>query len=839
MTSAYARRLSFVTPAILGLFLSACGGEPEDAVDPAGDVLNVDCPGKCDGWSSIRSLLRDARELDLGDLLSVGAGYASDELNDALAVSPYAAIAFDAPKLYATAARAESDLTLGNIDKLVSGLAYRFGERELTTEVNALRRDHLYASGDEVFAECAFKISADLHPRWDLPTGGFAGSATLGFDAGADLSARVIGAYPSELGATGAAPLAALRATRGFVLPRSLADIRKMTPGELIALQGAGGIGLNLGVGVPILIAEPASAVTYNIVLSAGLRTQLRGQMDVQLIRMGGDEVVIDVGIDSATVRSAHLAVRDGWGAQGLLTAHVEILGATVDLGRLVERALEKQLNTRLSLIDGLLETTKKRARLSVARLRFALDAAHPELAEQAIAQALRGDVRLAQALANRGEPGFTATFDLSRSGVASTSYAGIDIFSMSFFSKTVETAGSVVAQTPGGARTLLFESLHKEAGWFFSSHGHTRVSLSGLVYDPTSASALPSGEANLVVQIQEGDDYMERDKLLDHLDGVILGLGGPAALSAIEIHGNALEGFVEAYCANSAAFDPCRTDVLSHPKVVALRADGATALAAKLAHLEPKQRDLVMECGKLRLTAQATYEPKASLVGPDTSVVVDYRLDDAALEYLMVEQNKYTMRTALERYLGAVLTDRDTTAEQLAAERSSIAGNSKINKTIGAMAERYESHANTYRRLLAAEDAVIDTLGQVGPRAIEVRYQVAEDNRPDYASATASSLSQARARQITQLYDGLYKLAKSLAPHAEQPVAYSLLSLTPPALVDLRIDVRMDLDDHWGQNFKHYRQAGYAPFDAYAKGTSVAAIDGGLFDVKALLDVQ
>ncbi len=832
-------KTSLIGIAILSLTAVGCAADsgPDEGIE--GRTLGVDCPGKCDGWSSIRSLYRDARELDLGDLLSVGAGFASEELNDALAVSPYAALAVNAPRLYATADRASSDLTLGNIDSLVSGLAHRFGERELTTEVNALRREHLYASGDEVFAECAFKIRGDLHPRWDLPTGGLDGDVALGFDVDADLTTRVIAPYSSELGATGGAPLSSLQASRGFVIPRSLADIRAMRPGELVALQGAGGIGVNLGVGVPLLIAEPASSVSYNIVLSAGLRTHLRGQMDVQLIRMGEDEVVIDVGVDKASLRSARLALTDGWGVQGLLSAEVEILGATVDVGKLAERALQKQLNAKLSLIDGLLQTTKKHSRLSVARLRFALDAAHPELAEQAIAQALRGDVRLGQALANRGEPGFTATFDLSRSGVASTSYAGLDIFSMSFFSETVATEGSVVAQTPGGARTLLFESLHKESGWFFSSHGYTRISLSGLIYDPASAAALPTGEANLMVQIEEGDEYMQRDKLLDHLDSIILGLGGQQALTAVEEPGNELQRFVEAYCPNSKAYDPCRTEVLQHATVIALRNQAAAQLSAATAQLASTQRDLVMECGKLRVAAQATYEPKAALVGPETSVVVDYRLDDAALQHLMVEQNKYTLSTALKHYLRAVLVDRDDTPQQIAAQRAGIDNDVKINHTIDAMGLRYDARAKIYRHLLAAESAVIDTLGPVGPRAIEIRYEVSEGNRPVYDSATASSLSQARARQVTQLYDELHGLAKDLPPHAEQPVTYGLLSLTPAQLVDLRVDVRMDLDDNWAQSFKHYREAGYAPFDSYAKGEAVAPIDGGLFDVGALLDVQ
>ena len=51
----------------------------------------------------------------------------------------------------------------------------------------------------------------------------------------------------------------------------------------------------------------------------------------------------------------------------------------------------------------------------------------------------------------------------------------------MSFFKRTIQSEGSVVIQTPGGARSLLFQSLRKSSGSWFSEHGYTRVGLSGL----------------------------------------------------------------------------------------------------------------------------------------------------------------------------------------------------------------------------------------------------------------------------------------------------------------------------------------------------------------------
>ena len=69
-----------------------------------------------------------------------------------------------------------------------------------------------------------------------------------------------------------------------------------------------------------------------------------------------------------------------------------------------------------------------------------------------------------------------------------------------------------------------------------------------------------------------------------------------------------------------------------------------------------------------------------------------------------------------------------------------------------------------------------------------------------------------------------------------EQTVAYSFLSLTPPQLQDLRLDVDMDLG---GSVLRHYRTAGYAPLDLYARGAAVSPIDGGLFSIDALLRIE
>ena len=108
----------------------------------------------------------------------------------------------------------------------------------------------------------------------------------------------------------------------------------------------------------------------------------------------------------------------DGWGVSGLIELEVELGDHTVNLGRLAESALEERLNRQLNLVSLHAESSHQETRLSVARLRFALDDATDET-EQALAQAMRGDVRLAQALAQRGQGGVVAAWPAPASRIA------------------------------------------------------------------------------------------------------------------------------------------------------------------------------------------------------------------------------------------------------------------------------------------------------------------------------------------------------------------------------------------------------------------------------------
>ncbi|MEM6296790.1 MAG: hypothetical protein AAGA54_36325 [Myxococcota bacterium] len=811
-----ATRWRLLFPSLLALSVACASEAPNEPVE----TLAVDCGGKCDGLDSVRSLLRDPSDLSLDDLLDSGRALVTDELNAVLASGDLGGFAVDLHDADA-------------LEPLVQDMAAAFGERELTTAVNALRLRHLQSSGDTVYAETSLTLDPSTGIDWSRSVEGLVAdgvsTARVGFDASATVQARVISAHEAPTDD----PIARLQTLRDFAVPRSVADLRSMKPGEAVALRGEGSLGANFGTGVPLLIAEPTSVLTYSVVLSAGLRSRLGGELDVQLLRMDGSELVVDVGISKVRESSAFLAVRDRWGVQGLLESEIEIAGIDVDLGALVDRALQRQLDRRVQLIDALASSAESQSRMTVARLRFDLDADEALLAP-AIAQALRGDIRLAQALSHRGEPGIVAELDLLRSGASSASTAGIELFGMSFFRRKLEEQGTIVVQSPAGVRTVMFESLRRDWDWLFSRHGYTRVGMSGLLFDPRNPNATARGEANLVVQLMEGDAVMERDKLLDHVDGTLLAIAGPDSIAALEGPGNEMQRWIQDECRGSSAFDDCPIDALEDPRVADWTAQGMSALEGTLGDVSPEVADLARELGALRLLAQSTFEIQAAFTGPSTTVVVDYRLDDRALETLMVSRDAGDYAASVTAYLEAAEIERDDTAAKIAETRAEIADD--VADEALRSGETFASYGQQYRRLVEAEFATVESVGLIGGTMLEVRFPVDANNRPIYAEAAARSLPEARADLTRAMFDELIEQADDWGPHAEQTVGYALLSMLPASQTEVGFDVDMGLEDTFSNWRGQYRAAGYPEsLSLFASGPDVAPVDGGLFDIDGI----
>lgn len=803
------------------------------------DELGVTCSGKCDGVvDSVISIYRDGRDAPLGDLLiEDGLDLATDELNADLSLGNHVEVGagFESPQLYREA----------ELNELVTGLLHRFGERELTTVVNQLRQNHLSTSNDEVYAEAAFRISAGAGYNWNTPIRGLGdgdGSGFLGFDTGATVESRVIAPFDSALQGSVQNMLSTLQNTRHFVLPRDMGDVIEMEPGELVAMSGSGRLGLHVGASVPILIAEPLSVLTYRLVLGASLGTMLEGDLDVQLVRLDNNEVALDVGISRLHSRHARLTLRDSWGTSGLceewpsilsvVPCEMELGGRTVNVANIVENALTDLLDRRLDLLNGRAERSSTDGRISVARIRFTLDPTDDDI-QQALTQAMRGDVRLAQALSMRDHPGVVAEFDLVRSGVTTTSYAGLDVLGMRFFAENIEREGSAVVQTPAGGMSMMFDSLYHVRGAFDTHWGYNRVGLAGLVFDANQRYATQS-HANMLLQYLESDTDQGHDDVLDHIDAVIFALAGYEGLQALEVDSNAAQRHITTSCYDEGENGPdyfCYDAMVGDATVEGMRQEALTDFRNHLAqnNIEGDLYNFLDQLGQYRAMIQAGGE-SVGWSKPEVNIVVDYRIDDRTLNELMTEVDSSRLRAAMINYLRIADLNRGRTPEQIATDRAGMPGTGD-SADLDAVELAWTNAAERYQARLEAEGLSVQGIGSLGPNAIEIAFPVSGDNVDVYEDAVARSLAFARSQVVTELYDELSETTdfislSDLGGMGEQAVYYGLMSLVPRDRAEVRMSIETDdLNDR-------YEEVGWSDLDIFYQGENISMLDGAQFDI-------
>lgn len=656
---------------LVALSAAACAAPTDDEADSSEAAV-----------TELKAYWADAKRLDLGDLSRVAVGFASDQLNDQLAGGSVG-VRFDAPVVFAAHAEPNRVLPDGSeikaLDTVVSGLAARFGEKELGTEVNATRLRHLDASRDDYYVESAFSVRGGIRHGWSFDASGLMDGAgvALGFDANAELTSRVIVAAPNDkIGTLLGAPLTAVKEMRGFVYPRSVEDVRKMKPGEMFALRGLGKLGGNFGLGAPVLVAEPTGGVAYRIVVSAGVSDVIGGQLDVQLVRLEGDEVVVDVGVENGKGLSFHAAVRDGWGIKGVCDdgqrclREVDLGVTKVDLARLVEKAVEKRLNSYLSFkVEG--GAGRASSRVSLSRFRFHLDGGDRDEVARALEQALKFDIRLAQAMYNRDldrpEPPVSAEFDAVRASTTSTRNFGFELLGMNVYHRAVvKKEGSFVLQTPEGTRAILFDSIHKDGGWFQMDHGYTRTGIAAQTLDARNPESFRS-EANLFLQTAVGDRHMDDDIITDNVDALLLGVAGRQVVETLDRFGNQLERTVWERCPaerdqerNTTKWDEeCNVRLLDDPAMKSLKAEGLAAIEPLVADLPADFQKLVRDAANVRLTLQSVgIHNFDAAKGPNASFTLDARFDDRALA-ILTSRSKAEYAGALREYLTAVYANR------------------------------------------------------------------------------------------------------------------------------------------------------------------------------------
>jgi hypothetical protein len=329
----------------------------------------------------------------------------------------------------------------------------------------------------------------------------------------------------------------------------------------------------------------------------------------------------------------------------------------------------------------------------------------------------------------------------------------------------------------------------------------------------------------------------MRRDVLLDQLDPLLVALAGDEAFRALEGPANDLERYVRGACVSSA-FNPCYQEVLRDPEVVALRDRATDAFEARLPENLPRElRDLAVAAAELRVAAQATFEPHASLVGPRITAFADQWLDDGALRELFTRADPVAVQIALERYVELVSVDRHLPADAIVDIRAAALDDERDD--ILDVVQEYARARETYQQLLAVEEASIEGLGVIGENAVEVRIPI-DEGRIVYEQAAARSVAQARAEVVREMFHRMRDDASDIAGiRPQHAVFYTLLALTRHERKDLRVDIDMDLENDVSQGYDHYRAAGYRNLDARGAGSEVRRIGGGNFDIDALLRID
>jgi hypothetical protein len=221
--------------------------------------------------------------------------------------------------------------------------------------------------------------------------------------------------------------------------------------------------------------------------------------------------------------------------------------------------------------------------------------------------------------------------------------------------------------------------------------------------------------------------------------------------------------------------------------------------------------------------------------------MVVDFRLDDTALKTIMTK-DQLQLQNAVVALMEATQLDR--LASDPTSERAKIRDRSM--DTAKKMAEQFAKYSEQYKRLMSIDGARIDTLGQIGGNAIEVRFNVDSSHRADYASAVSQSVAQSRAQVVSRMFDALRDIADDMpssggtsAAHAEQIASFALLAMAPVPSTELRVNFQTDNSSSSllvGPR-ERYDAAGFQTYDHYAKGPMASPIAAGLFDIDALID--
>jgi hypothetical protein len=867
------RRNVIATMGLLGLFaLTAapgCAAETEETEDGSGAISKP----------ALRARFADARRIDTRNLSMVVADIGGDALTNALRVrSKYGELGVGIidtnvfGKVAENNSLVPSSGKVKSLEALRAGLADQLGDKDFPTELAALRLAHLSSGTDKYYVETGFTIRGAIGPKLSHNVGGFGDNdlkLDIGFRKGENVETRVVVAAPdAKLGdlmdASGEAIAVMREGIGGFVIPEDAEQITKMKPGEAFGIRARGTFAANFGVGAPFLIAD-AGPFAYTVAVSAALSHAVDGVLDVQLVRLGGDEVALDVGISDGEVNERSLGIKGNFGFPELCDDGQKCLDDRAE--KIVKKALTKRLREFMKTSIGV-SGGENVQRLELARMRFHLNAAE---SAQALEQALHGDLRYAQALYARSlsdaNPPVIFDLDMLRASMTSQRTFGAQLFGMNIFHRTaVERTGSFAVQTPNGVQSVVWDSFKKTSGFFQMDHGSKITALSSASLSAENPDKAVN-RANLLVQTVVGDKDMDDDMLLDSTDALIAMLAGKDALAALDKFGTPMQKAVGAECGgrdaetNKETWDEaCNIQLLGEEgrKVVtvdgvqytlsAARAEGVKAFLAQpaVARLPREHQPLLTSAAELRLTLQTVKVRAIGKDGPDVSFALNYRLDDGALSALS-KVDEAAFKNAALSYFSVV-----------GGERVGVSGGRSIsdrdaNKAADEMVKGLQRFKAQYRNVSENETQDLPSLLAGKPfirLPIGIRFDVSNVANVDSPERMAryvddtdrirvESLSHQRALIGKDLYDSVLRGSETGVKYSnfkgrlfsEQAAAYPILAVLPPSKLEVGMDLAADLN-----SAERFSKAGFKALSVSARGSEVEAITSKLFDIDAML---
>lgn len=819
---------------------------PEAVPELAGDT------GKADGvFFKVKDYFKHTRELLLRDLVDRAASLATDELNDALGAIPYADLKLSETALFGLEAGYEGGSEISSISDLKAGLTQRFGETDFVTQINGIREAHLAQTDNTVFAESEFKVQFDgaTSFRTDVEEV----DLVFGFRPVQTLKARVVRAYPGNVSAILQNPVKAAIEARGFALPRSLNDLSKLSQGEAISLVGEGSFGMNFAANLPIFSFDPVNHLVLSARFSLGARIQLAGTLDVQLIRGESDLLYLDVGITKATLKGVRAALTSGWG----LTDFPELLSVSVgshsfSLGDIAEKVIKNFINKKGLLsygIEGVAEGGEER--ITITRFRIRMNTPGDEVGA-AVEQAVAGDLRLAQALADRPASGVEAMVSLERTVQSRRRYAGAHLISMRFFKETQTAQGSIYIDDGHHAQEVLFDRVKKSTGKFWATWGYRRLLVTSQTW---TGGEFTGATANLRLSVTEADKFTDRDQTLDHVDAALLSvIDFDTVYQQLTVKYEELQHIVDLHCeecddedndpwcedeyeeciekqitAEEAAAWKTELETLTGPIASGLDNTGYTAEFDSASTLAQELLDL-----KLTLSSVTESVGAFSSITGRTAILSDARITQRGLNLLFRTVDGPAFETRLKQVLTLIVSKRSKEHDKKFEKALDWLDDEEDKLTD--MRQRYEAARKHY---LALDDV---SHVRLADEAIGDSAFILTDADPgDEVAATIRSLAEQKGSIAADMFDDLvdraddlgliqavlkiisFGLADTLGFESHHLVAYTLVSLVEPAEREWLVSMDFESD-------------GISDVNAYMRGTSQGFIEAGEFDLNLLL---